>query len=280
MKKTLLFLLTIGVLHFSSIPVHAINENQTKIAKKFIPSNSVLVSPKKPLSTPPIQLYDFNQDGQKEMIVTFEIKAKEQPAPSRYGVMVLKKGNNEWGKVWETQMQGVDLEFSGLADITGDGIKEYLFGVTIGAASGNELEIFQWNGNSLQEIANIPYQAFDLLKGNQQEGLAVWRWYLADSYLVDVLKWNGKELAYDKQLYSKYYPVIEKFYNDKISKLNAWYYWYCLADAQIKANLFEEAFKSIKEGSLLAKRLSMPEVVQNFNELSKRLEEKKGNAGT
>jgi hypothetical protein len=280
MKRTLLFLLTIGVLHLSSIYVHANNENQTKIVKQFIPSNSVLVSPKKPFSTSSIQFYDFNRDGQKEMIVTFENKAKEQPAPSQYGVIVLKKVNNEWGKVWETKTQGVDLDFSGLADITGDGIKEYLFGVTIGAAVGNELKIFQWNDQSLKKIANVPYHELELLKGNQQEGLAVWRWYLADSYLVDVLKWDGKKLAYDKELYSKYYPVIEKFYNDKISKMNAWFYWYCLADAQIKANLFEEASKSIEKGSLLAKKLSMPEVIQNFNELSDQLEEKKRNIGT
>lgn len=275
MKKILLFLITIVVLCFPSTYVFANNENKTKIAKSFIPSNSVLVSPKKPFSTSAIQLYDFNQDGRKEMIVTFEIKAKEQPAPSQYGVMVLKKVNNEWEKVWETKMQGVDLDFSGLADISGDGIKEYLFGVTIGAALGNELEIFQWNGQTLQKIANIPYHAFDLLKGNHQDGLAVWKWYLADSYLIDVLKWNGKKLTYDKQLYTKYYPVIEKFYNEKISKMNAWFYWYCLADAQIKANLFEEASKSIEKGRMLAKKLSMPEVVQSFNELSNRLEEKK-----
>lgn len=280
MKRIPIFLLTITLLHLSSIYVHANTENQKKIVKQFIPSNSILVSPKKPFSTSAIQLYDFDQDGQKEMIVTFEIKAKEQPAPSQYGVVVLKKVGNEWKKVWETKKQGVGLDFSGLADITGDGIKEYLFGVTIGAAVGNELEIYRWNDQTLQKIANVPYHELDLLKGNQQEGLAVWRWYLADSYLVDVLKWDGKKLAYDKQLYSRYYPVIEKFYNDKISKMNAWFYWYCLADAQIKANLFEEASKSIEKGSFLAKKLAIPEVVQNFKELSKRLAEKKRSTGT
>lgn len=104
--------------------------------------------------------------------------------------------------------------------------------------------------------------------------MAVWRWYLADSFLVDVLSWDGEKLVYNKELYAKYYPVIEKFYKEKISKMNAWFYWYCLADAQIKANLFEEASKSIEKGILLAKELSMPEVVQNFNKLSNKLEEK------
>ncbi|MFD4820523.1 hypothetical protein [Peribacillus butanolivorans] len=278
MKKIMQFTLLLVTLNLSPIFVHA-NENQEKdlmnIVKKFKPSNSLLVNPEKPFSTQPIQLYDFNHDGQKEIIATFEIKAKEQPSPSQYGVMVLKKVNNRWEKVWETKRQGVDLDFSGVADITGDGIKEYLFGVTIGAALGSKLEIFQWNDNSIKKIANVPYHEIDLVKGNQKEGLAVWRWYLADSFLVDVLSWDGEKLVYDKELYSKYYPVIEKFYKGKIPKMDAWFYWYCLADAQIKANLFVEASKSIEKGSLLAKKLSMPEVVQTFNKLSDKLEEKK-----
>ncbi|MGE7187037.1 hypothetical protein ACQKKK_24635 [Peribacillus sp. NPDC006672] len=278
MKKIMQFTLLLATLNLSPIFVQAdekLNDELMKIVKEFTPSNALLVNPEKPFSTQSIQLYDFNHDEQKEIIATFEIKAKEQPNPSQFGVMVLKKVNDDWQKVWETKAQGVGLDFSGLADITGDGTKEYLFGVTIGAAAGNKLEIFQFSDNSFKNIADVLYHKIDLLNGNQKEGLAVWRRYLADSYLVDVLKWNSEKLVHDKELYSKYYPVIEKFYNNKISKMNAWFYWYCLADAQIKAILFEEASKSIEKGSLLAKKLSMPEVVQTFNELSDRLEVKK-----
>ncbi|MDM5294650.1 VCBS repeat-containing protein [Peribacillus simplex] len=279
MKKIILFILLSSlVLNLSPIIVQAdkkLNKELMNIVNEFKPSNSLIESPDKPFPTKSIKLYDFNQDGRKEIIVTFEVKAKEQPSSSQYGAMVLKKVNNKWEKIWETRIKGVDLDFSGLADITGDGTKEYLFGVTIGAALGSKLKIFQWNDNSFKNIAEVLYHEIDILNGNQKEGLAVWRWYLAECSLVDVLKWNGDQLVYDKELFSKYYPVIEKFYNDKISKMDAWFYWYCLADAQIKANLFEEASKSIEKGSLLAKKLSMPEGVQNFNKLRDRLEEKK-----
>lgn len=275
MKIMLIILLSFGILNSSSILIFA-NENQKenlmKIVKEFKPSNSLLVSPENPFSTQPIQLYDFNQDGQKEIIVTSQIKAKEHP--SQFGIMVLKKENNNWQKIWETKTQGVGLDFSGLADITGDGIKEYLFGVTIGAAAGNKLEVFQWNDNSFKKIADVPYHKMDILNGNQKVGLAVWQWYLADSYLVDTLKWNGKKLAFDEELYSRYYPTIKKFYNDKISKMDAWFYWYCLADAQIKANKYEEASKSIQKGIALAKKLSMEDVIEDFNDLKERLENK------
>ncbi|MFE3975016.1 MULTISPECIES: hypothetical protein [unclassified Peribacillus] len=205
MKKIMLFiLLSSVVLNLSPIIVQAdkkLNKELMKIVNEFKPSNSLIVSPDKPFPTKSIQLYDFNQDGRKEIIVTFEVKAKEHPSPSQYGAMVLKKVNNKWEKIWETKIKGVDLDFSGLADITGDGTKEYLFGVTIGAALGSKLKIFQWNDNSFKNIAEVPYHEIDILNGNQKEGLAVWRWYLAECSLVDVLKWNGDQLVYDKELF-------------------------------------------------------------------------------
>lgn len=277
MKKIMLLtLLSIVAVNFILIVVHA-NEDQKKdlmkIVRAFMPLNSSLISPEKPYSTQPIQLYDFNHDGQKEIIFNLEIKVKDQP--SYFGSIVLKKDNIDWRKVLETKIQGVDLDFSGLVDITGDGTKEYLFGVTIGAAIGSELEILQWGDNSFKKIVSIPYHKIDFVNSNKKVGLAVWQMYYGDSYLVDVLKWNGEKLVYDEVMFSKYYPIIEKFYNDKILAMNAWFYWYCLADAQIKANKFEEASKSIQQGISLAKKSSMQEVVHDFNGLTERLENKR-----
>ncbi|WLR55569.1 hypothetical protein LC048_00675 [Mesobacillus subterraneus] len=276
MKKIILFAVLVSVV-ISPIFTHAeerSDKDLMKIINEFVPPNSKLVSPEEPKSTKPYQFYDFNQDGQEEIIITFEIKAKEQPNPSEYGVIVLTKENEKWEKAWDTRKQGVGLDYSGFADITGDGIKEYLFGVTIGASAGNNLEIFKWSINSLKMIAEVPYHMMELLS-NKKVGIAVWQRYIADTYFVDVLKWNGKKLVQDEELYSSYYPAIEKFYNDKISKMDEWFYWYTLADAQIKANLFEKARDSIQKGTTLAKQLSLPDAVENFEQLSDTLEKKK-----
>jgi hypothetical protein len=278
MKKIMLFsLLAFVILNISPIfgnVEEKHNEDPMKIIKEFLPSKSLLISPEEPVSTKPFQLYDFDQDGQKEIIITFEIKARVQPSPSQFGVIVLKNENDRWEKIWETQTQGVGLQYSGVADITGDGSKEYLFGVTIGASAGNKLEIFKWNNSSLKMIADVPYHMIELLS-DKSVGIAVWQRYIADTYFVDVLKWNGRKLVLDEELYSEYYPVIEKFYNDKISKMDAWFYWYTLADAQIKANLFDKAIKSIQKGTALAKQLSLPDAVENFNQLSDKLKKMK-----
>lgn len=278
MKKIILFtILASVILNLSPILTHAegkLNKDLMKIINKFVPPNSILLSPEEPKLTKPYQFYDFNQDGQEEIIITFEIKAKEQPNPSQYGVIVLRKENERWEKSWETQTQGVGLDYSGLTDITGDGFKEYLFGVKIGASAGNKLEVFKWNNNSLKKIAKVPYHMMEILR-NKKIGIAVWQRYIADTYFVDVLKWNGEKLVLDEELYSSYYPEIEKFYNNKISKMDAWFYWYTLADAQIKANLFEKARSSIQKGTTLAKKLSLPDAVENFEQLSEKLIKKK-----
>lgn len=269
----MIFLLLNLATIFANAEVEKLDKDLIKVINEFIPSASQLVSPEEPKSTKPYQFYDFNQDGQEEIIITYEIKAKEQPNPSQYGVIVLSKENERWEKVLETQTQGVGLDFSGVADITGDGTKEYFFGVTIGASAGNKLEIFKWNNNYLERIAEVPYHMMEMIS-NKKVGIAVWQRYIADTYFVDVLKWNGSKLVLDEELYSSYYPVIEKFYNDKISKMDAWFYWYTLADAQVKANLYDKARDSIQKGTELAEQLSFPDVVENFNQLKVKLENK------
>lgn len=273
-----LTLITLVFLNLTAIPANAegekLDKDLIKVINNFIPTNSSLISSEQPVSTEPFQLYDFNHDGNKEIIINYKIQAKKQPSPSQFGAIILKKENNKWKKSWETKAQGVGLNYSGLADITGDGIKEYLFGVTIGAAAGNKLEIFKWKNNSLNMIADVPYHMMELLR-NKDVGIAVWQRYIADTYFVDVLKWNGQKLVFDEEAYSDYYPVIEKFHKDKLSKMDAWFYWYTFADAQIKANLFDKAKKSIQIGTSLAKKLSLDDVVENFNQLKMKLENKK-----
>jgi hypothetical protein len=278
-KNLIITILASVILNLLPSLAHAekilLNKDLMEIINEFVPPNSILVSPEEPKFTKPYQFYDFNQDGNDEIIITYEIKAKEQPNPSQYGVIVLEKGNGKWEKIWESQTtQGVGLDFSGVTDITGDGIKEYLFGVTIGASAGNNLEIFKWDSNSLKMIAEVQYHMMELLS-NKNVGIAVWQRYIADTYFVGVLKWNGKKLVLDEELYSSYYPRIEKFYNNKISKMDAWFYWYTLADAQIKANLFEKARNSLQKGTTLAKQLSSPDAVENFEKLSDKLEKQR-----
>lgn len=278
MKRIMaLTLLIFAIGSFSSFFVSAKFDEKSDtmtIVRKYMPPNAILVRPENPSNTPPIQFYDFNQDRHNEIIFTYEIKEKEQPSPSQFGAMILSKGPTGWKKVLETQIQGVQLDYSGLKNITGSDTKEYLFGVTIGAAAGSELEIFQWADCALKKIADIPYHQMAFVGEHHQIGIATWLLYIGDSYLVDVLKWNGNSMVYDEKLYAKYYPTIAKYYKEKIANMDAWFYWYSLADAQIKANKLDEAAKSIEKGIALAKIFALQDIVEDFHDLTKKLERK------
>jgi hypothetical protein len=261
--------MVIIVFNFSSVVVNAekyLDNEYKEVINEFLPKNSELIEPKSSLQTQPVQRYDFDKDGQSELVVTF----KELGEPTRLKAMVLKKEKEQWKKVWEKTGEGFDIHLSTLADITGDGIKEYLIGWMIGASAGNKLEIFQWRDNTLKKIHDYSfYHKLETLTQRKQTHLAIWNRFCCDAYTVDVMGWNGNKLVIDEEMYAKYYPKIREFYKNKINEMDAWFYWYALADAQIKANLLKEASFSIQKG------FSFNLANKEFTELQKKLEKKK-----
>lgn len=236
------------------------------VVNEFLPKNAELIETKSPIQTQPIQKYDFDKDGQKELIIIY----KEIGEPNKLKAMVLKKEKEQWKKVWEEIGEGFDIHLSTLTDITGDGTKEYLIGWMIGASAGNNLEIFQWRDNTLKKIYDYPsYHRIEILIQGKQTYLALWNRFCCDAYTVDVMGWNGNKLVLNEELYAKYYPKIKEFYKNKINHMDAWFYWYALADSQIKANLLKEASLSIQKG------FSFNLANKEFTELQKILEKKK-----
>lgn len=253
-----------------SLPaVHAYAEEHSdlyKVVKEFLPANAELIKAKQPEKASSIQPYDFDHDGLDELVVTFRVK----DSLKTMNIMVLKQENNSWRKVWERSGEGFDFDYSGFVDITGDGTKEYLAGWSIGASAGSKLDIYQWENGSLNSIGKSPfYHEMEIIKEGEGIRLALWERYCCDAFIVDVLKWDGKNLVLDEDSFKNYYPKIEEFYDAKLKEMDAWYYWYVLADAQLKADMLGKAEASIKKG------YSFGLADEEFDELLKRLEEKK-----
>ncbi|RFU71048.1 VCBS repeat-containing protein [Peribacillus saganii] len=257
-------LLALSFFNSLSAEINQVSDSKD-IVERFMLPNSELIKPDEPLSSKPIQEYDFDKDGQNEIIAVY----KKKDTQNHLKAMVLKKVRGKWKKIWEIPGKGFDVERMTITDITGDGTDDLLIGWMIGASAGNELEVFQWQGQTLKKIAELAYyHKLELLIRDNQTYLAVWQRYCCDTYLVDVLRWDGKKFMLDEEAYSEYYPIIKKFYEGKIREMDAWFYWYSLADAQIKANLMEEAETSIQKG------ISFNQQNQLFEELQKRIEQK------
>jgi hypothetical protein len=106
------------------------------------------------------------------------------------------------------------------------------------------------------------------LQTGKGSGLAIWERYCCDAFIVDVLTWDGSRLNADEERYKEYYPKVERFYKAKIKEMDAWFYWYALADAQLKANYLDLAKESIQRG------LVYTHGREEFLVLKRRLEDK------
>ena len=79
MKLALIIILIFGGMNFPSILVRGEQiqgPSLMKIVKNFKPSNAILIKADRPSSAKPIQFYDLNHDGQKEIIITYEISKR------------------------------------------------------------------------------------------------------------------------------------------------------------------------------------------------------------
>lgn len=257
------------------VPVEEAKEKELAVedVEKFLPENAVLAKARHPENVQAVQRADLDKDGIREVVATYEIKAEEEPGPSTAGVIVIKKKAEKWEKVWEKEAQGAGLDFALLVDVTGDGTEELLFGVTIGASAGNQLEIFQWKSDKFAPMTEMFYHELEIVS-NGKTGLAFWDRFMADAYIVNVASWNGTEFMYDKELYKKYYPAVQAYYEEKLARMDAWFYWYALADAQMKADLLEKAKSSIEKGIELARKEQITDAAESLERLKSELEKK------
>lgn len=66
-------------------------------------------------------------------------------------------------------------------------------------------------------VTEVPYHMMKLLS-NKKVGIAFRQRYIADTYYVVVLKWNGDRLVLHEELYSNYYLQLKSFITKKYHK--------------------------------------------------------------
>lgn len=189
-----------------------------------------------------IQTYDFDRNGRPEILAAYQLGERS------VGVLLLREKSGEWKEVWQEDV-GYNLDHLELADITGDGRLDVLVGGSIGASAGNSLHIYSWQERGeLREIARTGYHRLEVLDLAGPYGfdgkakLAVWSRDTGDTFVVDILRWDGLGLEAAEDLYAAYFPTVVEYYTQKINETPAAaYYLYYLADAQVKVGDFKGA---------------------------------------
>lgn len=139
------------------------------------------------------------------------------------------------------------------ADINGDGREEVLLSRRIGGTVG-EIFVYQWNNNVLSKVSDegLYYSKLDIVNvpGKDIKDIAVWQHDTGDAYMIDILKWNGKTFVPEKVDCPDYFKQwVVPYYEQKVKEMpGAGFYWYYLAEAQLKSGDKKGALKSAEKG--------------------------------
>lgn len=248
------------------------NIDYVNIVKKFLPQNSKIITSNKTKEEDNVLLKDLDNDGRDEIITAYRLAEETSGEDEKMSILVLKEKGQNWVKVLDEPGAGIKLDAALTADLDGDGKQEVLLGRRIGETAA-QLSVYEWSNNGLDKISreDIYYSKLDVVnvQGNSRQDIAVWQHDTGEAYIVDVLKWNKGTFIQDEENYRGYFKeVVVPYYEEKVKAVpDTGFYWYYLADAQIKAGDKKDALKSIDKGLQLNTGYPSPE---NFNKLKEK----------
>lgn len=219
------------------------------LLRKYLPADAKLVAAQYPLISTPIQTVDLDNDGQMEIILAYQW----QGAPY---LLILKRDNNQWRELGRIKGPGYGVNYLASADITGDGRKEILIGWQIGAI-WNQLDIYFIRNGRLEKIASKVYSRIELIAPENHTPyggtyIALWSHVTGEAYDIEVYGWKNNALVPAENVYPYYFRKVVLYYMQKVKEMpGAAFYWYYLADAQIKARMPQAALYSIDRGMAL-----------------------------
>ncbi len=226
-------------------------EDTAALIKQLLPDGSEILVSQFPPGGREIQLEDLDGDGENEAIVTYT--ADQEMVTSIY-----KKENTAWVRAAEIKNSGYDkIHYMNFVDINADGRKEVIIGWDT-LESTKDLHIYSWGDQDVQRIARHTYNKLELLGGtkknnkNSKPGIALWTLESNGVHSINVLNWNGSELAPISDSTPYYMNSVVPYYSQKIEQNpGSANNWYCLTDSLIKAKMMEDALMSINVGMSL-----------------------------
>lgn len=249
------------------------NIDYVNIVKGFLPANSQIITPSnangKTTEEDNILLKDLDNDGENEIITAYKSSGQSE---EQINILVLKKAGESWVKSLDESGQGFKLDLALTADINGDGKEEVLLSRRIGGTVG-EIFVYQWSNNVLSKVSaeGLYYSKLDIVDVPKKDikDIALWQHDTGDAYMIDILKWNGKTFVSEKVDCPDYFKQsVVPYYEEKVKEMpGAGFYWYYLAEAQLKSGDKNGALKSAEKGLKLDTGYPPKEY---FNEIKKK----------
>ncbi|MEG6612632.1 hypothetical protein V6C42_07190 [Pseudoclostridium thermosuccinogenes] len=223
-------------------------EDYNAVVKSFMPGNAELLIPRRPSGSAGFHFADLDGSSQNGLIASFKLE-------NEIRTLYLKKKGEEWYKEAEVSSYGFDtLDFRGTADLTGEGKKQLLLGVS----SGNEMPTlysYSLSDGVFTELFARSYDRLEVLPAQKTRNtydkvrLAIWNKRDENSYDIEILRWNGSELVPVKNPASYYYNRVAPYYFRKVKQAPGdVHLWYNLAEALEKAGAYKDALIAVNAG--------------------------------
>ena len=234
----------------------------------FLPEGAEIVIPLNPKEVLLIKIGDLDGDGNLEAVIPYKLL-------DEYYLMVLKNYNGQWHSVFSIKGKGIGINYLHYVDFDGSGVENIVVGWQIGAI-WSELNVFTWKVYGLKRIVkDLNYsilQVFSLPNTNRKD-FAVWQHDTGDAYKIEVFGIEKDNIFKDKSVYKDYFKMVAGYYEKKVKEMpDAAFYWYYLADAQIKKGENKAALESIDKG--LSMNMEYPPK-EAFLDLRDKAEEKR-----
>lgn len=223
------------------------------VVRSFLPAGAEVLTPRYPIGSGKYQILDLDGDSSKEVISSYKME-------NDIKTMVLRQQSGNWYKVAEVSQNGYTaIHYRGIADLTGEGKKQLLIGLT-----GNRMvpSLFGYSmaNNHLETLFNRNYHRLDLVSkpngGNSspKHQLAIWERSSTGAYNIDLLHLRNNQLEpagnvdhyYSTKAVPYYIGEIKKSPKDPAN-------WYNLAETLVRLKAHKDAQIVIDMGSGLDK---------------------------
>ncbi|NFD30666.1 DUF3298 domain-containing protein [Clostridium botulinum] len=241
-----------------------IERNLFNIINKYLPMGSQIIVEEDNNNEPLIIRADLNGYGLGQIIVAYRWQEENY-------IMVLERYCNQWSVIDNIRGKGYDISYLKVAPITDNAMDNLIIGWRRGAI-WSELDILQWTPYGFKRVidegiyySKIEVENMESVKAmNGKNEIALWLHDTAEAYKVEIYRWSLGKLVKAEDVYPYYFKKVIDFYKTKLQEEpDLPVYWYYLADAQIKGEMYEDALKSID------KALELPKTYPSKKELIK-----------
>ncbi|WP_195572486.1 FG-GAP repeat protein [Paenibacillus sp. 1001270B_150601_E10] len=121
--------------------------------RQALPDGSRILLPLSQEGSSGITFGDVDGDQAEEAIVVFE----DGTMNNSLRAALLKKIDNEWKIVWETNGSGHGLDFTQFEDVNQDGVPDLVLGWVLGGGEKG-LDVYAWKNNTLELLQKKGYR--------------------------------------------------------------------------------------------------------------------------